>query len=287
MTEPHLPAELDEPGRGRRRRGLDLDSELTCRPPHQHRVPEWLGRGDQQEQPRRWRERRQPLPEALLDPARRGRIAGRPEPARQFLGRQPARHLQQRQRVAPRLGHDPIAHPLVERTGDGRGKQRSRVTVGQAADHELRESRQVLLVAGLAYREHDRGRLGGKVARHECERLRRGPIEPVRIVHDADQRSLPGHLRQQAQHGQAHREAIRRGPVPQAERRGERVALRTGQTLEPVQERCAQLMQRSERELHLGLNARRSRETTSRRALQQVFQQRGLAGPTSPRKTST
>jgi hypothetical protein len=41
-------------------------------------------------------------------------------------------------------------------------------------------------------------------------------------------------------------------------------------------------MQRSERELHLGLNARRSREATSRRALQQVFQQRRLAGSGLP-----
>jgi len=115
------------------------------------------------------------------------------------------------------------------------------------------------------------------MARHERERLRRGPIEPVRIVYDADQRSLPGHLRQQAQDGQAHREAIWRVPVPQVKRRGQRVALRPGKALEPVQERCAQLVQPSEREFHLGLDARRSRDATSRRALQQVFQQRGLA----------
>jgi hypothetical protein len=100
----------------------------------------------------------------------------------------------------------------------------------------------------------------------------------VRIVHDPDQWSLPGHLRQQAQHGQTHREAIGSGPVPQVERRGERLALRTGQALDPVQERCAQLMQPSERELHLGLDARRPRPATSGRALKQVLKQRGLAG---------
>ena len=38
-------------------------------------------------------------------------------------------------------------------------------------------------------------------------------------------------------------------------------------------------MQPGERELHLGLNARRSREATSCRALRQVFQQRGLPEP--------
>ena len=278
MTEPQLAARLDEPGRGRRRRGLRLHTELIGRTPYQHRVPERLGRGDEQQPPRRRRKRRQPPPEAFLDPARQGQGGGQPEPARQFLGRQPAGLLKQRERVPPRLGHDPVAYPLVEGTRDGRLEQRSRITVGQPVDHELRQGRQVLLTAGLAHREDDRGRLGREMARHEREGLRRGPVEPVRVVHDADQRPLAGDLRQQAQDGQAHREAIRCVPVPQAERDGEGVALWTRQAIEAVQERRAQLVQPGERELHLGLDARRLRDAKSRRALQQVGQQRGLAG---------
>ncbi len=115
------------------------------------------------------------------------------------------------------------------------------------------------------------------MAGHERERLCRGPVEPVRIVYDTDQRTLLGHPGQQAQHGQAHRETIRRRPVSQVECRGERVALRTGQALDPFQERRAQLIQPGERESHLGLHARGTRDAASSRAVQQVLQQRGLA----------
>ena len=37
--------------------------------------------------------------------------------------------------------------------------------------------------------------------------------------------------------------------------RPERIALRTGQSLEPIEERRAQLVERGERQLHLGFHA--------------------------------
>ena len=117
------------------------------------------------------------------------------------------------------------------------------------------------------------------MARHERERLRRGPIQPLRIVHDADERALPGHLRQQAQDGQADREAIRSVPAPQAERGPERVVLRLGQPLEPVEERRAQLMQPGEGEVHLRLHARRLRHPAAPGVLSQVVKQCGHACP--------
>ena len=118
MTEAHLRAEIDQSrGDGRRSR-VRPDAELRGRPPHQHRIPQRLCRGDEQQKPRRGRQRRQPLPEALLDPLRQRRAVGQPEPARE-LGRRPAAwQLEQRQRVAARLGHDPITHALVKWTGD-------------------------------------------------------------------------------------------------------------------------------------------------------------------------
>jgi hypothetical protein len=62
----------------------------------------------------------------------------------------------------------------------------------------------------------------------------RSPIEPLRIVHDADQRLLPGHIRQQAQDRQADREAIRSVTIPEAERGAQGGALRIWKALDPV-----------------------------------------------------
>jgi hypothetical protein len=49
--------------------------------------------------------------------------------------------------------------------------------------------------------------------------------------------------------------------------------------IEAIQHRCAQLVEPGERQLHVGLDAGRSRDAASGRALHQVLQQRGLADP--------
>ena len=137
MPEPHPGAEVHQAGRGAGAGGLDPNSEPLGRTPHQHRVTNRLSRGDQQQQPRRRWKRRQPPPEALLDPAQLCRSVGLPEPARQLRGRQTPWQLQQCQGVAAGLGDDPVAHPLVQRAGDHRCKERPRIWVGQAVNQEL------------------------------------------------------------------------------------------------------------------------------------------------------
>jgi hypothetical protein len=102
-------------------------------------------------------------------------------------------------------------------------------------------------------------------------------IQPLRVVDQADQRLLPGHLRQQAEHGQPDHEPIRRRPGGQAERGPQRVALRTWQLPGAVQQRRAQLMQAREGQLHLRLHTRRSRHPAPSRAPGHVVQQHGLA----------
>ena len=161
--------------------------------------------------------------------ARQRPRVGTPEPAGQLRRGQPARQLQQRERIAARLGDDPVAHPLVQSPGDHRLQQRASIAVAQAPDHHLRKAPQLLLLAGLPYREHQRHRLRQEPARHEGKDLCRGPIEPLRVIHHADERPLLGDLGQQAQHRQTHQEAIRRRSGREAERRAKRIALRTGQ----------------------------------------------------------
>ena len=67
------------------------------------------------------------------------RAVGQPEPARELGGRPATWQLQQGQRVAARLGHDPIAHALIERAGDHRREELVRIAVVQPADGELRQ----------------------------------------------------------------------------------------------------------------------------------------------------
>jgi hypothetical protein len=168
-------------------------AELRGRPPHQHRISHRLGRRDEKQQSRGRGQRRQPLSEALLDPPRQRRAVGQPEPARE-LGRRPATgQLKQGQRVTASLGHDPVTHPLIKRTGDHRREQLPRIAVVEPAQHELRQPLKMPLAAGLADGEDQPDGLRTETARDEDQCLRRSRVEPLRIVHDADERSLLRH----------------------------------------------------------------------------------------------
>ena len=119
--------------------------------------------------------------------------------------------------------------------GQHRVQQRARIGLAQTLDHQLRQSRQ--LVARHASREHQADRFRLQAARDEREDLRRGAIEPLLVIHQADQRLLLGHVGEQAQDGQADEEAIRRRPGTEAERGPQRIALRNRETLEAIQHR--------------------------------------------------
>ena len=125
--------------------------------------------------------------------------------------------------------------------------------------------------------EHQAQPLRQEPARHECQRLRRHPVEPLRVVDHDHQRLLLGGVGQQAQDRQSDEEAIRRRSSAQAERRAQRIALRARQLLEPAEHRRAQRVQAGVRELHLGLDACRPGDPAALRRRRQVPQQGGLA----------
>ena len=275
MPEPHSCPEFQQPGLGRRRRRLNRDSEPCGRLPHQARVADRIGRCQQQQPPGLGRQGLRPAAEALLDPPRQRYRAGQPEPARQFRQGQPPRQLQQRQRVAPRLGDDLITDPLIERRREHRIQQRPGIVIPQARQHQLRQPRS--LVARRARREDQAHRLRRQPARHEPEYLRGGAVEPLLVVHQADQRSFPGHVGQQAQHGQADQEPVRRRAGPYAERDPQRITLRNRQPFGIIQHRRAHLLQPGERQLHLRLDAGGTHHPAVRRLPGDVVQQRRLA----------
>ena len=68
---------------------------------------------------------------------------------------------------------------------------------------------------------------GAQPAGGEPQRLTRRVIEPLHIIDEAEQRSVVGHRRHQAQHRQADEEAIRWSTLPKSERHPHRIALRS------------------------------------------------------------
>ena len=112
---------------------------------------------------------------------------------------------------------------------------------------------------------------------HEGEDLHRRQVEPLLVVHHAQQWSIFGDVGQQAQHGQCDQEPVGWRARADAERRPQGIALRRGQTIEGLEHWRAQLVQRGEGQLHLRLDANGAHDPTVRRARRQVVQQRGLA----------
>ena len=144
--------------------------------------------------------------------------------------------------------------------------------VAQAADREVRQPDDVRFAARFPHRDHQRDPLCQQATRNERDRLRGNPIEPLRVVDEAQERLLLSDLGQQGQHRQPDQEPVRRLALSQAERRFERSTLGARQTLVPIRERRAELMQPGVGQLHLGFDTGRARRSVSRRTSQQVFQ---------------
>jgi hypothetical protein len=185
--------------------------------------------------------------------------------------------LEQGERIAAGLLDDPGGHALVEPPRDDRGQQRPRVIVPQPSDFELRQTGQ--FGVGLAHREHQRDRLGQQAAPDEAEDLSGGPVEPLRVVHHAQQRPFLRRLRHQAERGQSDQEPVRVVARGQPERDAQRAPLRCGQRTEPGEYRCAQLVQAGEGQLHLRFDPDRTGHREPRGRSDQVAQQLRLADP--------
>ena len=99
-----------EQARGfRRPHRLRAEIEALGRPPQQRRIADRLGRGDEQQPLALGGQTFDPLPEALLDPARQRQRGRQGEAACQVRRRQPVRQLEQCERIPVRLGDDSLA----------------------------------------------------------------------------------------------------------------------------------------------------------------------------------
>jgi hypothetical protein len=122
----------------------------------------------------------------------------------------------------------------------------------ETLDRQLRQPSE--LITQRSGPEDQPCRLSPQAAGHESDHLRGSVIKPLLIIDHAQHRLLGRRLREQAQHGKADQEPVRNRPGIQAERDTQRGSLRCRDGRQPVKQRRAQLMQRSERQLHLRLN---------------------------------
>ncbi len=90
------------------------DSELPGRPPHQCRVADRVSRGDKQKASRVGWQARQPSRKALLDARGQRHRRRQTKSARELCWRQPARQLDESERIPAGLGNDPLQHALIE-----------------------------------------------------------------------------------------------------------------------------------------------------------------------------
>ena len=229
------------------------------------------------------------LQEAALDPARERARVRQPEAAGQLGRRQPARQLQQRQRVAARLGDDPVADPLVQPPGRGRGQQRAGVARRRAlrrAAPAARRARRRRPARGRA-NTIATARPAGAGRRTRAPARRPGRATGHRRSGTRSGRDL-GRLGQQAQDREGDQEAVRRrrrpaGRTPPAARpaagagqraRAGRAAARTGGAARRTRAPSPTARRRPAR-----------RGTPS--ALGDVLSSAVLPIPASPRSTST
>ena len=205
MTEHHSGAELQQAFRFDGFRDRLGDSELLRRPPNECRVAHRISCREEQQASRVTWKTGQPPGEALLDARGQRHRRGQTKPARELCRRQPARQLQQGERVPAGLDDDPLQHVLIERSWQDRLEQRPRVTTPQGLDVKLRQTGE--RVAQLPCREHERDLLRQEATRHKGQGARGRAVEPLRVVDDTGERLLLGGLGQQAEDRQSDQEA--------------------------------------------------------------------------------
>ena len=275
MAEGHAFVECQQSVRLVNRR--ERDPEPFASALQQQRIADRVGRCDEQQAPRVLGDGLESSEVALLDPFREIEGPRHAEPTGQLRRCQPTWQLEQRERVASCLREDPVAYAHVQREPQCRAQQRAGIAVEQAVHLEIRQVPKLL--ARLPCREHESHRLGQQPASDERERQRRGLIQPLRVVDDAEQGTLLSDLRDQAQDAQADEKPVRGCARAEPEHDLHGLTLWSRQPLEPIEQRRAELVQTRVGQLHLGLHPHRADDGEIRRRVDQVLQQRRLPDP--------
>ena len=190
MAKSHSRPDLDELLRVETASRSPFDPERLRGTPEQSDVSGRIGSCDNINTLGGLRQHLETLEKVLLELARKIPRAGSLESTRKFRRGHTLRKLQQRQRIPPGFGHDAIPDIGIDSTRDGRGEKSPGIVVGQAVQDQLRQPGQVAILGRLAdCKKHQNG-LGQYPSRHKPEDLTGRGIEPLRIIDDAQQRTL-------------------------------------------------------------------------------------------------
>ena len=213
---------------------------------------------------------RQAEPKAVADAVRVGpqrKRVGKPRLAGQLAGRQHSGQFRQRQRASPRLRHQCSTDLSADRHACPLSEQSTRGRRIEAAQDQLGKPIAVKCAyVTLAGTENERHPVGQQPSGHEQQRLSRGRVQPLSIIHHGDDRAFLRGLTQQAQRRHEDGEPVRGGAVLLAERSAQRPRLRRGQPVQVRQHGAQQPVQCRERQRRLRLNALRPQHLRARRA---------------------
>ena len=175
------------------------------------------------------------------------------------------------------LGDDLVADDCIQRSHQVLEQECARIGIAERTDGELGQSGQHAIADPRSGCGDERHPFGEQTASYEAEGLCRCLIDPLRIVDDAYEGVLLGRLGEQGQGGEPDEEPVGWRTFAHAEHRRERASLRGGQALDEGEHGHTELMQPAIGDLHLGLDADRTRGAEPLGVLGQIAEQRGLA----------
>lgn len=282
VLEGDPPTQPDEPGGLSRTEVVDRAPDAPGGPRDQPRVPGRIGRDQQEDGCRALVEQRQPLRERPLQPARHGQARGTRIGLALEMHQAGLRRLAEHERIAPGLVDDARDDLLVHRTTGDRVHQRARVGLAEPADLHLMDAVDAGRVEPDAFHEQHRDRQPFDPSGDDPEDLDTRGVEPVHVVHDAEEGPIPGRRCEEPEEGHAEHEGTRRRLDGPPERDVHRLTLRIRQPIGRVGHRTEDLLQPCERELALGLHADGARHTEPVGGRDAVFEERGLADARVP-----
>jgi hypothetical protein len=282
MGELHAPVHLEEPGLRRGDGRGHVDAKVLGGAAEQDRVAEGLGGRGQDQQPGVGGQQLETPAVALFDLAGHRLAAGKPESAGELGGPPGTRQLEQREGVAVALGDELVTDGSIQGAVHILEQQRAGIAVAESMDRQRGQPGEDVVAAAGAGRAHQRDPLGQKTPGDEPQDLRGSLVEPLRVVHKADQWVLLGGLGHEGQGGQPHHEPVGGVAGTQPEHRRQGVPLGDGEPVEVVQQGRAQLVETAVGQLHLRLHANGPGDLPAGDPVGQVAQQGALAHPRLP-----
>ena len=237
-------------------------------------------RQDQQRGASVRRKHRQPQRERLLQPSRDRQWFGVEPPRGQVVRSEPGAELGQGQRVPAGSLEEPLQGVIVERGAKRLFEQLGHVREIQTLDaHLVASGHAELTTLAVADGEQEGDAISEQPAGGETQCVSRRPIEPLRIIDDAQHGLGLGSRREEAEQPGANDERVALSRRVQPEGDAQRCGLVRRNLAQVVQDRAGELQQTGVLEIGLRRHACRGQDRHRPCPVDRIPQQGGLADP--------